>query len=403
MRAENQRAGFLTGLTLLVPISLSAMAVVLLAPVMPQLLSAFRTVPGADYLVPAILTLPALCIAVLSPVAGYIGDRFGRRPMLIAALACYGVVGVAPLILTDLTAILASRAAVGVAETFIIVATTTLLGDFFDGEERDRWLAAQATVASLSALLFFNVGGVIGQFGWRAPFWGYASALVMLAAVLAFTWEPTRRREVAVGATNAGFPVRTMAIIVPTMVGLSALFYTVPLQAAIGLAAHHVNQPAQAGFLISVVSLGVPLGTVIYTRLKGQGVWRLLALELALFGVGFVIMGRAHDAFWFLFGCAINQLGGGLMLPTMAVWTMNALGADVRTRGIGLLQSAFALGQFLSPIIVALIGRSTGGLLSSLDWLGRISLFVALALTLYYLLPFADRLTAAPNHEHHSG
>ncbi len=144
-------SGFLTGFSLLLPITLSTMAIVLLAPILPQLLADFSTVPAHEYWVPMILTIPALCVAVFSPIAGIAGDYFGRRPLLLVALALYGVLGIAPIFLSSLSAILVSRVGVGITEALIMVLTTTMIADFFTGPARDKWLAAQTACASLSA------------------------------------------------------------------------------------------------------------------------------------------------------------------------------------------------------------------------------------------------------------
>ncbi|MFX9065743.1 hypothetical protein ABTN38_20645, partial [Acinetobacter baumannii] len=61
MTVEHERqAGTMTGIALLLPITLTTMAVVLLAPVLPRLMAEFAAVPGRDYLVPMVLTLPSL-------------------------------------------------------------------------------------------------------------------------------------------------------------------------------------------------------------------------------------------------------------------------------------------------------------------------------------------------------
>lgn len=384
MLAPRRQASIATGLSLLFPITLSTMAIVLLAPVVPQLMAEFHTVPNADYLVPIVLTMPALCIALLSPVAGALGDYFGRRRLLIISLALYGVVGLAPIFLTDLTAIIVSRAFVGVAEALIMVTSTTLIGDVFAGQKRDKWLAAQTAFASMSALVFFNLGGILGQSGWRTPFWIYSSALVMLAAVLAFTWEPDGDAETGApdryephNASWADFPWSRMAGIVGVTIFGSILFYTVQIQASSGLAAHGISNPAQAGFLTSVASLGVPLGTYIYGKLRHDRVARLLFAEFLMLGIGFLVMSFAGSPTVFLVGCGINQIGAGLLLPTLLVWAMGQLTFEVRARGTGIWQSAFALGQFLSPIVVTFFSRREGGLLPSLQWLGYAGLAAA--------------------------
>ena len=39
---------------------------------------------------------------------------------------------------------------------------TTLIADYFSGTERDRWLGMQTVFASLSATVFFALGGALG-------------------------------------------------------------------------------------------------------------------------------------------------------------------------------------------------------------------------------------------------
>jgi MFS family permease len=383
-QGQTREPGLATGLALLIPITLSTMAIVLLAPILPQIMDEYKSVPNHEYWVPMVLTVPALCVAILSPVAGMLGDYFGRRRLLIGSLAIYGFIGLAPIFLTDLTAIILSRLGLGITEALIMVLTTTMIGDYFSGASRDKWLAAQTATASLSALLFFNLGGILGSFGWRTPFWIYASALLMLVAVLLFTWEPK-----ADGAGDAasphhkswqGFPWSRFGGILGVTIFASTLFYTVQIMASSGLTALGSPDPARNGFLTSIASLGVPLGTFIYSRLTGTPVTRLLVAEFAIMGAGFLLMSSAGSVPAFLVGCAINQIGAGLLLPTLLVWAMSQLDFEIRGRGAGLWTGAFALGQWLSPIIIAFFSARMGGLLPSFSVLGYAAL-IALALT----------------------
>lgn len=389
MNTITQRAepGFMTGIALLLPITLSTMAIVLLAPILPALLDEFKSVPGHEYLVPMVLTVPALCVALLSLFAGMLGDRFGRRKLLLVSFVVYGVFGVAPVFLSDLWLILLTRIGVGIAEAAIMVLTTTMIGDYFKGETRDKWLAGQTAFASVSALLFFNLGGALGEFGWRTPFWVYGSAFAMMALVILFTWEPTpdAKTEVAPSAGSwAAFPWRRILPIIAITIYASVFFYTVQIQASSGLAALGLDSPAQIGFLTSVASLGVPLGTFVYSRIRTTPVARLLLIEFGLLAIGFMLMAKSGSVPGFLTGCFINQLGAGMLLPTLLVWAMSFLDFEVRGRGTGMWQAAFALGQFLSAIIVTFIALRVGGLLNSFAWLAggaAIAAVVALAMT----------------------
>jgi MFS family permease len=386
-REEAQEPGFLTGFSLLLPITLSTMAIVLLAPILPQLMSDFSDVPGYEYWVPMILTIPALCVAIFSPFGGMLGDLFGRRRLLLASFLAYALVGVAPLFLTSLPAILISRVGVGVAEALIMVLSTTLIGDYYKGAARDKWLAGQTAFASLSALLFFNLGGQLGVFGWRAPFWVYASALLMFVLVLRYTWEPRCEagRERARSTGWAGFPWRRMLIIMAITIYGSVFFYTVQIQASSGLHVLGMNDPARIGFLTSVASIGVPLGTLLYSRIGRWPVRGLLLLEFMLLAIGFGIMGLARGWEAFLMGCFLNQIGAGLLLPTLLVWAMSLLSFEIRGRGAGMWQSSFAFGQFLSPVVVTLLSKQAGGLMAAF---GLLSLGALIGVILALVVPF---------------
>lgn len=375
MDAERRSRGaaaapsFLTGVALLLPITLASMAIVLLAPVLPQMMAAFAGEPGHEFWVPMILTVPALCIALFSPLAGWLGDRYGRRKLLIASLFCYAVLGVSPVFIESLPGILASRVGVGIAEALLMVLSTAMIGDTFSGEARNRWLAAQTAFASVSAVLFLNLGGQLGAMGWRTPFWAYGAALIMLALILLFTREAAVDREGAVppdtAAADSRFPWRPMAVIMVITLFGSIFFYTVQIQASAGLAQLGVADAARIGLWTSIASVGVPLGTLIYSRIGLWPVQRLLVMEFALQSLGFCIMGLAREPTAFLIGCFFSQVGAGMLLPTLLVWAMSLLSIEIRARGAGIWGSVFAFGQFLSPVVVTLLSWQTGGLLGA--------------------------------------
>lgn len=362
---------FMTGLSLLIPITLSTMAIVLLSPILPRMVEEFKDYPHADYLVPLVLTTPAICIALFSPLAGMLGDYFGRRKMLLWSFVGYAAVGIAPIFLHDLGWILGTRVAVGIFEALIMVLTTTMIGDYFSGSSRDKWLASQAATASISALLFFNIGGQLGAFGWRAPFWIYTSALIMLALVLRFTWEPAEEDvtheadHAPLHASWSSFPLAKFIPVLLITIYTSVFFYTVQIQAGLGLTMLGMADPAKIGFFTSIASIGVPLGTVAYSKCGIKDPSKLLLIEMTLLAVGFFMMSKAQSPTPFLIGCFINQFGAGMLLPTLLVWAMSLLSFEVRSRGAGLWQGALAVGQFVCPVAVTFFSNTLGGLFSA--------------------------------------
>src|SRR5438270_13891271 len=72
---------------------LPILGAVLISPVLPKIKDHFATVPGAEALVPLVLTIPALSLAILAPFAGVVVDRLGRKRLLVWATLAYAVFG----------------------------------------------------------------------------------------------------------------------------------------------------------------------------------------------------------------------------------------------------------------------------------------------------------------------
>ncbi|MFK4137667.1 MFS transporter [Streptomyces filamentosus] len=373
--------GRLPAVMLMAGSCLPVLGAVLLAPVLPRMQDHFADVPGSAALVPVVLTVPALSLALLAPFAGMIVDRLGRKRLLIIATVLYALFGTAPLWLDSLHAILVSRVLVGVAEAAIMTACTTLIGDYYSGELRDRYLALQTMCASVSATLFFVLGGVLGAADWRAPFWLYAVGL-LLAPLMARTLPtplPAKQDGAAAALPRSPFPVRRMAGICLLTVFGAVVFYTVPVEMAYLLDDLGTDSTSTIGAVTAVASAATVLGSVLFTRFTPDRRPRLPAL-LALCAAGFLLMGLADSLPLLIAGAVVNCVGTGLLLPSLVTRAMSLLDFADRGRGMGLWTAAFFLGEFLCPLVllagkgpagglapaVALLGAAAGGLAAAL-------------------------------------
>src|ERR1700689_4404178 len=187
-----RKPGFLQGIMLLLPITMNVMGISVLTPVVHLMLAEFERVPHHDYMViGGVLTMPAIWVLLFSPIAGWLADRFGRRNLLVVSMIAYAFVGIAPVFLDNLYAIIVSRVAVGICESIVMTVSTTLISDYYTGHARERWLASQTAVASVSALGIIYLGGQLGAaYGWRGPFYLYIYSLPLALCVLAWIWEP---------------------------------------------------------------------------------------------------------------------------------------------------------------------------------------------------------------------
>ena len=378
-----RQAGFAQGLPLVVQAALPTMGAILLVPVVPLIAAEYGRLPGAAYLIPMLLTIPGLCIALFSVPAGFLGDRVGRRAPLIAALAIYGVMGMAPMVLGDIRAVLAARFVLGMTEAVIITLSATMLADYFTGATRDRWLASISAIASLSAVAFLLAAGQIGAaWGWRAVTAVYGLSLLIVPAMMFLTWEPDSRREQA-AATAAGrvaFPWRHMAGTGAVTLFGSVLFYTLAIQQSMGLAELGLTDPGRIGALSAIATLANPLGTLLFWRVAHLRPSTLLAGEFLLLGAAFVGMSQATTDVQFTAATFAGSFAAGMLLPTLLTWTMRGLPFVVRARGTGIWQTLFALGLFLSGLLVPFLARNlVDGVLPAFGAIGIAAIAAAIA------------------------
>ena len=369
-------------MVLLLPITLAVMGIAVLVPVIPQLMVHFQDVPNYQYLIQGgVLTMPSLCVTVFSPLAGWLADRFGRRRILIASMVVYGALGIAPVVLDNLWAIVGSRVGVGLCEAVVMTVSTTLISDYFKGHAREQWLASQTAVASLSSLALIAVGGLLGSvYGWRGPFGVYLFSVLLALAIWRFTWEPPAETAAPTATAPDGvvFPWARMTGICAITLFASVMFYTIQTQSSLALNALGVRDPARLGLFTALASLGVPLGTFVFRTLARVPIALLLSIEFAIIGVGFALMGHAANPQHFVLAAALNQLGCGMILPTLLTWATRGLAFEIRGRGNGAWQATFAVGQFLSGVTVTFLGEHVGGLLPAFMALGVANFAAAL-------------------------
>ena len=390
--APARKAGRLQGIVLLLPVTLAVMGVIVLVPVVPQMMAHFAYVPGHEYLIQGgVLTMPALFMALSSPAGGWLADRFGRRRLLILAMVCYAMVGVAPVFIDNLIAIIATRIGVGIFEGIILTTTTILLCDYFGGAQRERWIAAQTAVASIAALPLVLMGGIFGaRFGWRGPFYLYTLGLVLLVLVLACTWEPLPSAEAPRSAASITPPDYTIdwrrlsGICLITVFG-AILFYAFLTQSALALTRFGVHDPAVAGLATMLGTLGVPVGTIVFPRVARRPVGLLLTVEFGVIAVGYIGMGKSVSLDEFVVMSAVMQFGCGLLLPTLVTWAVRPLPFFSRGRGTGAWQGSFALGQFLSGLVTTWLAQRLGSPTSAFVVLGVLSMIAACLAALLHL------------------
>lgn len=131
-----------------------------------------------------------LVFAGLLLTSGSLGDRFGRRKVMIIGLLLFGAASLAASFCTTAGEVIAVRIAMGVGGALIMPSTLSILITVFDEDERGRAMAAWGSVSMLGLVGSPVLGGVlIDRFSWHSIFF-INVPVVVLAVVAALTLMP---------------------------------------------------------------------------------------------------------------------------------------------------------------------------------------------------------------------
>jgi EmrB/QacA subfamily drug resistance transporter len=124
----------------------------------------------------------ALVFAGLLLPAGALGDRFGRKGILLIGLAVFGGASLAAMLVGDPSMLIGLRALIGIGAALVMPTTLSIITNVFPPEERGRAVGIWAGVAGAGAIIGLLLSGTLLEwFSWPSVF-----AVNVLLAALAF-------------------------------------------------------------------------------------------------------------------------------------------------------------------------------------------------------------------------
>jgi predicted MFS family arabinose efflux permease len=133
----------------------------------------------------------------ISPVTGWAGDRFKRKPMIVAAALAIAAMNFFTASVHDYWSLNVRHALLGIGEASFGIFAPALLADFYAEDQRNRVLTIFNLSLPLGAAMGFEAGAYVGQhYGWRESFISSAVPGVAVALLIWFFMrEPKHLRE----------------------------------------------------------------------------------------------------------------------------------------------------------------------------------------------------------------
>ena len=159
----------------------------------------------------------SLVLAALILPAGLLGDRYGRKRLLLIALVLFGASSLACAYATSVGELVAARAVLGIGAAAIFPLALSVLPVLFDGPDRQRAVAAIGGASMLSFPIGPIVGGyLLDHFWWGSVFLINVPVVVLALIAVAFLLPESR------SAARPGIDVTGLVV---SSAGLVALTY----------------------------------------------------------------------------------------------------------------------------------------------------------------------------------
>jgi predicted MFS family arabinose efflux permease len=153
-----------------------------------------REFHSTDHQMGALTTALFLFYMIAAPLTGWLGDRFPRKPLIIAGAVLWSLATLATVWVHGYWTFYLRQALVGIGEATFGIFAPAVLADFYPERDRNRILSIFYVAIPVGAALGYLAGGQIGpHWGWRAPFFVCALPGFLIAALYGL-WgtEPVR-------------------------------------------------------------------------------------------------------------------------------------------------------------------------------------------------------------------
>jgi MFS family permease len=363
---------------------LAPLGVPLVAPALPVVRDAFGLTDARASLLVSAYFLVGI---VVSPFLGLLADRVGRKRVLVPALVVFSLAGVAGYLAPSYPALLALRVVQGTAAAALFVTTVTILGDAFDGTQRNAVLGANVAVLSLGAAVFPVLGGALAAVAWNAPFLAYALGFPVALVALVALEEPesaptgaagdavsgdgtdgdgtggdrtTDRANYLRGARSALTP-GTVALLAAAFLTefllFGALVTVLPflLSTAYGL----------APLAVGLVLLAAEVGSVAAASASGRAArlltnGRLVVVGFGCYGLSLLGVYLAPSAAFVVLSVLVFGLGLGLSMPAVDAAVSDRVTREHRAGLLGLRNSTTFLGRATGPVVFTTAAAAVG-------------------------------------------
>ena len=349
---------------ILITLMLDAMGIGLILPVMPDLI---REVEGGTIGTAAVwggilATTFAVMQFIFGPILGSLSDRYGRRPVLLVSLFVMTIDYLVMAVAGTIWLLFLTRVIGGITAATQSTASA-FIADISKPEEKSANFGLIGAAFGLGFVLGPVIGGLLGEYGTRAPF--YAAAflggvnLIFGYFVLPETVTDRIRRPFSLRRANPFGAFRALSRLdgVRRLIFLVFLyefaFIVYPATWAFFTKEAFGWSPGMVGGSLALFGIGIALvqGTLIRPALKRFGERGTIIYGIAFNFAAFVVLSSITSGWMALAFTPLTALGA-VVTPALQGLMSQRAGDDQQGELQGVIASAKSIAMIFSPIVM---------------------------------------------------
>lgn len=340
-------------LGLLLAMLLGALDQTIIAPALPSIAGELG---GLDQ-IPAVVTSYLIAATVMMPVYGKLGDRFGRKPVMLLAIGVFVLGGVLCGLARSMPQLVVFRALQGIGGGGLIIGAQAVIGEVVSPRERGRYLGYIGAAYTFAAVGGPVIGGfLIDELSWRWIFALYPPLGAIAFALIAFKLRlPKPSRRAPIDFTGAaGLATATIGLVLAGQTRRLAFAVVTIVGAAVWLwAARRATDPIIPPRLLRDRAFAIP---VAISFLIGFTLFGIIAYVPAFLQVseGFTATRAGLYITVLMGGMLVTTIGSGRLITRTGRYKgYPVVGTAIATAALGLLAAFGARGG--PPVIAALM------------------------------------------------
>ena len=332
-------------------LSISLLTVMAGAAIAPALGIIKEYFSGQDpLLIQLIVSIPALFIILTNLFFVAVSKRFGTRTIALVGLFLYVATGAGCFFVSNIYALLAMRALLGVSVGLIMPLSTGLLSFYFPPESQAHLMGLSAAMNQLGGVVATLLAGILAMIEWRFAFLVYLLGLIAVIMVLIYLPnEHLFSRE----EKSKAFDFSQLLKFHPSVIGmllLMTIFFVFPTNFAI--TAHHAGISVTA---ITLIMVGLDVVAFFVGMAFGK-IMRNFRVAVKYFAPCFFMLGYLcyclGGVMWLIVGACLIGIANGVGVPYLNTIASIKGGKNSATTVMPLLSAALYMGQFISPLLV---------------------------------------------------